>query len=43
METTADVNMDALKLESVAGAYWRGDESRAMLQVRAARVLRGCP
>ena len=34
VEKTSDINMDALKLESVAGAYWRGDENRAMLQVR---------
>jgi threonyl-tRNA synthetase len=33
VEKTSDLNMDAIKLESVAGAYWRGDENRAMLQV----------
>ncbi|KAF5828273.1 ADP,ATP carrier protein [Dunaliella salina] len=32
VEKTSDINMDAVKLESVAGAYWRGDENRAMLQ-----------
>ena len=30
--TTADLNPKAFDLESVAGAYWRGDESRAQLQ-----------
>jgi len=35
VEKTSDINMDAVKLESVAGAYWRGDENRAMLQARA--------
>ncbi|GFH27903.1 AA_TRNA_LIGASE_II domain-containing protein, partial [Haematococcus lacustris] len=29
---TGDINMDAVALESVAGAYWRGDESKAKLQ-----------
>lgn len=29
---TSDINMDAVALESVAGAYWRGDEKRPMLQ-----------
>ncbi len=29
---TGDINMDAVALESVAGAYWRGDENNAMLQ-----------
>jgi threonyl-tRNA synthetase len=29
---TADINPDAIKLLNVAGAYWRGDESRPMLQ-----------
>jgi threonyl-tRNA synthetase len=32
VENTSDINMDAVELESVAGAYWRGDENRAMLQ-----------
>jgi hypothetical protein len=32
VENTADINIDAVELESVAGAYWRGDETRAMLQ-----------
>eukprot|EP00811_Abedinium_folium_P017776 NODE_2669_length_2169_cov_5.381978.p1 GENE.NODE_2669_length_2169_cov_5.381978~~NODE_2669_length_2169_cov_5.381978.p1 ORF type:complete len:543 (-),score=191.74 NODE_2669_length_2169_cov_5.381978:393-2021(-) len=31
-ETTDSVPLDSFELESVAGAYWRGDESRAMLQ-----------
>ncbi|MGF1518092.1 MAG: threonine--tRNA ligase [Nodosilinea sp.] len=30
--TTADLNPKAFELESVAGAYWRGDEKRAQLQ-----------
>ncbi len=29
---TADLNAKAFDLESVAGAYWRGDEKRAQLQ-----------
>ena len=32
VESTADINADAIKLLSVAGAYWRGDEKRPMLQ-----------
>ena len=32
METTADINPKAIDLESVAGAYWRGDETKAQLQ-----------
>lgn len=32
LETTADLNSDAIDLESVAGAYWRGDENKAQLQ-----------
>lgn len=32
VEHTGEINPKALDLESVAGAYWRGDESRAMLQ-----------
>lgn len=32
LETTADLNPDAIELESVAGAYWRGDETKAQLQ-----------
>lgn len=30
--STGEINPDALKLLNVAGAYWRGDESRPMLQ-----------
>ncbi|WP_035987202.1 threonine--tRNA ligase [Leptolyngbya sp. KIOST-1] len=30
--STADLNPKAFELESVAGAYWRGDEKRAQLQ-----------
>jgi threonyl-tRNA synthetase len=29
---TGDLNPDAIELESVAGAYWRGDETKAQLQ-----------
>jgi threonyl-tRNA synthetase len=29
---TGEINPDAIKLLNVAGAYWRGDESRPMLQ-----------
>ena len=29
---TREINPDAIKLLNVAGAYWRGDESRPMLQ-----------
>ena len=36
---TSDINMDAVKLESVAGAYWRGDENRQMLQVGRRQAL----
>ncbi|WP_019501919.1 threonine--tRNA ligase [Pseudanabaena sp. PCC 6802] len=32
LETTGEINPDAFELESVAGAYWRGDEKNAMLQ-----------
>lgn len=32
VETTKDLNPKAFDLESVAGAYWRGDSSRAQLQ-----------
>lgn len=32
VETTAELNPDAIDLESVAGAYWRGDETKAQLQ-----------
>ncbi len=32
VENTAQINPDAIKLLSVAGAYWRGDESKPMLQ-----------
>src|SRR6476646_864526 len=32
IENTAELNPKALELESVAGAYWRGDENRAQLQ-----------
>ncbi|KAJ4981131.1 hypothetical protein NE237_031968 [Protea cynaroides] len=32
VESTALINKKAIELESVAGAYWRGDEKNAMLQ-----------
>jgi threonyl-tRNA synthetase len=33
VERTGEIKTDAFDLESVAGAYWRGDEKNAMLQV----------
>lgn len=36
VEKTGQINPEAVKLMSVAGAYWRGDEHNAMLQ----RILR---
>ncbi|MDJ1169796.1 threonine--tRNA ligase [Roseofilum sp. BLCC_M154] len=32
VESTADINPKAIALESVAGAYWRGDANKAQLQ-----------
>jgi threonyl-tRNA synthetase len=32
VDSTAQINPDAIKLMAVAGAYWRGDEKRPMLQ-----------
>jgi threonyl-tRNA synthetase len=32
VKDTAQINPDAIKLLNVAGAYWRGDEARPMLQ-----------
>jgi len=32
VDNTSEINPDALKLLNVAGAYWRGDERRPMLQ-----------
>jgi threonyl-tRNA synthetase len=32
LESTSEINPKALELESVAGAYWRGDSSKAQLQ-----------
>ena len=32
LETTKDINPKAIDLESVAGAYWRGDETKQQLQ-----------
>ncbi|MEL6502221.1 MAG: threonine--tRNA ligase, partial [Cyanobacteria bacterium J06623_1] len=31
LESTAEINPKAIALESVAGAYWRGDETKAQL------------
>jgi threonyl-tRNA synthetase len=33
LESTGELNSSAIELTSVAGAYWRGDESNPMLQV----------
>ncbi|WP_013320235.1 threonine--tRNA ligase [Gloeothece verrucosa] len=32
VESTADIDPKAIELETVAGAYWRGDETKAQLQ-----------
>ena len=32
VENTGQINPEAIKLMSIAGAYWRGDEKRPMLQ-----------
>ncbi|XP_062152801.1 threonine--tRNA ligase, chloroplastic/mitochondrial 2 isoform X2 [Alnus glutinosa] len=32
VESTGNINKKAVELESVAGAYWRGDEKKPMLQ-----------
>ncbi|MGM3308817.1 threonine--tRNA ligase [Anabaena sp. WFMT] len=32
LENTKEINAKAIELESVAGAYWRGDENKAQLQ-----------
>ena len=32
VQSTREINPDAIKLLNVAGAYWRGDEKRPMLQ-----------
>ncbi len=32
LENTSDLNSKAIELENVAGAYWRGDETKAQLQ-----------
>ncbi|HBB33268.1 MAG TPA: threonine--tRNA ligase [Cyanobacteria bacterium UBA9273] len=32
VESTGDINPKAIELESVAGAYWRGDATKAQLQ-----------
>lgn len=33
VNSTGDIPADAVELVSVAGAYWRGDETKPMLQV----------
>lgn len=33
LESTGKVPSNALQLQSIAGAYWRGDETKPMLQV----------
>jgi hypothetical protein len=40
VESTGAIKADAFELETVAGAYWRGDEKNAMLQVRGGWVAR---
>lgn len=32
VESTGNINKSAVELESIAGAYWRGDEKKPMLQ-----------
>ncbi|RWR96017.1 threonine--tRNA ligase, chloroplastic/mitochondrial 2 [Cinnamomum micranthum f. kanehirae] len=32
VDSTGNINRNAVELESVAGAYWRGDENKPMLQ-----------
>lgn len=32
VESTGNINKKAVELESIAGAYWRGDERKPMLQ-----------
>ncbi len=32
LENTAELNPKAIELETIAGAYWRGDENKAQLQ-----------
>lgn len=39
LESTGQVNPKAVELQSVAGAYWRGDEKNPMLQVSALLIL----
>ncbi len=33
VESTGKVPANAFQLQSIAGAYWRGDETKPMLQV----------
>lgn len=39
MESTGQLNIHAIELQSIAGAYWRGDEKRPMLQVCSKHCL----
>lgn len=32
VDNTSEINADAFKLDKIAGAYWRGDEKKPMLQ-----------
>lgn len=38
VESTGQLTPRAIELQSVAGAYWRGDETKAMLQVIASHI-----
>lgn len=40
VDTTRAINANALSLDSVAGAYWRGDEKNPMLQVGQAAACK---
>lgn len=33
MKSTGQINSEAINLQSIAGAYWKGDEKNVMLQV----------
>lgn len=39
VESTGKLDSSAIELQSVAGAYWRGDESRPMLQVTLFKII----
>lgn len=34
VESTGKIDSKAIELQSIAGAYWRGDETKPMLQVK---------